>query len=475
MDDPSAYSTAINLCIRCLGAIYVIAYFPFLFQIRGLIGIKGILPAKGYLEAARKHYGHSIYYKLPNFFWWSVSDTALIGLIWAGIFLGMLLACGYLSALVLILLFFIHLNLVTIGQDFLSFGWESFLMELTVGAALLIATVPYNLFAWVGFNFLLFRFFVEAGASKLLSGDENWRNLTATSFHYLTQPLPNTWAWYMHKLPMWFHKFSCGGTLFIELIIPFAIFLQAEMRLMAFFALFLLQFAFWFAGNLSYLNYLSIVATLPLIHNDYLAALFHVEGFVGEPSSTIWYACISVLAIAYLLMQVAAFCFMFTHSPWLYRILAVIRPFHIATPHGIFAVMTTRRLEIIVEGSHDGLHWQTYEFRYKPGNMARRPRRIAPYQPRLDWQAWFLPFAPFEQQEWFQLFLVRLLQGSREVSYLLKVNPFLVQPPAYVRALLYDYEFTSWQEKKVSGNYWKRKLIGTYCPPIKLTASDRLH
>ncbi len=468
---PSSYTLAIDLFIRFLGAIYIIAYIPFLFQIKPLLGKDGIRPVVSLLKLVKDHYGTKNlkrFYHFPTFFWLNSSDTALLCLMWVGIFLGSILLIGKGSALILFFLYLIHLSLTNAGQDFLSFGWETFLMELTFGAALVVATTPYSVFAWIGLNFLLFRFFVEAGASKLLSGDVNWRNLTALSYHYFTQPLPNTTAWFFHKLPMWFHKLSCLSMFFMEICVPFAIFSTPEIRLVAFWILFALQFGIWFTGNLSYLNHLSVVACLILIPNSYLSSYIS-SSTSSEPSFLVWEFFVSILGTLFLFLQIVAFCRMFFRIPIFHKIIVWFEPLHLAVPHGIFAVMTTKRYEVIIEGSHDGLTWSEYEFRYKPCDISKRSKRVSPYQPRLDWQAWFLPFRPFTHQAWFQAFLIRLLQGTPSVTKLLRDNPFPDEPPKFVRVLLYDYEFTSWSEWKQSGNFWKRKLVSEYCPPIRLT------
>ncbi len=352
---PSSYSLSIDLFLRFLGAIYIIAYVPFLFQIKGLIGKEGIRPVADFLNIAKKHLKYRFYH-IPTLFWWNASDTSLLLLIWAGIFLGAALLFGKGSALLLLLLYFIHLNLVTVGQDFLSFGWETFLIEITFGTALLIATTPYNFFAWLSINFLLFRFFVEAGVSKLLSGDVNWQNLTALSYHYFTQPLPNTTAWYVHKLPMWFHKLSSIFLFFVEICVPIAIFSSHEIRFALFCLFFVLQLGIWLTGNLSYLNHLSVTACLFLIHNHYL------EPFLGlsepsEPSYLVWTIFISILGAIFLFLQVVAFCHMFFRIPFFHHVIAFVQSLHLAIPHGIFAVMTTKRYEIIIEGSMDEKTW----------------------------------------------------------------------------------------------------------------------
>jgi hypothetical protein len=141
----------------------------------------------------------------------------------------------------------------------------------------------------------------------------------------------------------------------------------------------------------------------------------------------------------------------------------------LANGYGAFANMTTHRPELIVEGSEDGLVWKAYEFKYKPGDLQRRPGFIAPFQPRLDWQMWFMgvgtmgtPYVP----DWFANFLRQLLAANPDVLGLLKEDPFAGRKPRYVRVKLYDYEFTRAEERKLTGNWWKREYRGLLVPEI---------
>jgi hypothetical protein len=465
--EPSSYSIATHLFVRLLGLIYLFAYFPFLFQIKGLIGANGIRPVASYLKAIQARTGPMRYFYVPTLLWFNTSNSALFLLIGCGMLFASLLLLDIYPALMLILLYLIHLSLTSAGQEFLSFGWETFLMEITLGGFFTIATEPLNTFGWIGLNVLLLRIYLQAGVSKLFSHDPNWRNLTAIWYHYLSQPLPNTLAWYFHKLPMGFHKASTCSMFFAELIVPLAIFSPAEVRLGVFLLFVGLQFFIWFTGNFSYLNHMTVVFCLILLHNRYLGAL---EGIVPahEPSELLWRILISIGAIAFLGLQLICLIHTFYPARLFRRILSWVSPCHIAYPHGIFAIMTTKRYEIIVEGSDDGEQWREYQFFYKPGDLAWRPRRISPYQPRIDWQAWFLPFDNFEEQHWFQAFLGKILQGSPEVLKLLKFNPFPEKPPQFVRALMYDYEYTSFEERAKTGHWWKRTLIGEYAPALQL-------
>lgn len=465
--DPSFYSLGIGIFLRLLGVIYLFAYIPFLFQIKGLIGKEGIRPLGEFLERVYSYYGKRGYYVVPTLFWLNSDNRALMALVWSGIFFGSLLVLGFQSPLIFLILYMLHLSLTSAGQEFLSFGWETYLMEITLASFFLTLTAPYNVFGWLALNFLLFRFYIQAGMSKIKSQDKSWRDLTAIAYHYLTQPLPNTQAWYFYRFPMWFQKFSVIIMFYAELIAPIFMWGPPIARLFAFTQMFGLQWSIWFTGNLSYLNHMTAFQTVILIHNKYL------EPFLGSPmemtpTPEIWNWIVSIPALAFFLMQVFNLWQTFFPEPWIHRLLAAVQRFHISYPHGIFAVMTTKRHEIIIEGSDDGIEWKEYHFFQKPGDLKRRPRRISPYQPRIDWQAWFLPFGYFHGGEWFHDFLIRLLQGKPDVLKLLKYNPFQDKPPQFIRALMYDYNYTTPQEKNETGCWWKRSLIGTFVKPMRL-------
>jgi hypothetical protein len=473
--DPSGYTLAIDLLVRAIGLLYIIVYIPFLYDIRGLIGKDGILPLSEYLPIIKERLGNKRFYYLPTLFWINSSDRALLGIVWFGMLLGFLLMLGICPPLILFMLYLVHLSLTSAGQDFMHFGWETFLMEITQGAFLIVATLPYNTIGWIGLNFLLFRFHFQAGYSKILSQDPNWKNLTAISYHYLTQPLPNTISWYFHKLPLWFHKLSVGIMFYGEMLIPFAIFSPPEVRLFVFTQLVGLQLTIWFTGNLSYLNHMTIICCIILVHNKFLEPFLGAAAPMGDPSPWLWQGFITVLASGWLALEVINFVHMIFPRHIFNRILSFFYPLHMAYPHGIFAVMTTKRYEIIIEGSNDGQNWREYQFFYKPGDIAWRPRRISPYQPRLDWQAWFLPFRSFNTQLWFQQFLTKLLQGSYRVTKLLKYNPFPDSPPRFIRALVYDYEFTTSKEREETGHWWKRRLLGSFSPTMRLATDEDKH
>lgn len=472
MLDPQNYTISVELFTRLLGLVYFFVYFAFIFQIKGLLGTNGILPIGHFLHFVKNRFGLRSYYLIPSVFWLNSSDRALMSAVLTGTITSILLMGNIYAPLMLSILYVLHLSITSTGQDFLSFGWEMFLLEITFHAIFLSMTAVPNIFIWISLNFLLFRFHFQAGAVKLLSGDPNWRNLTALAFHYQTQPLPNTQAWYIHKLPMSFHKLSTFFTHAAELIVPFGIiFGNQEIRLAVFFILFGLQAVIWFTGNFSYLNHLTGVFCIILISNTYLYPLLNWTLPIQE-SSLPMDIFLSIIGAILLTIQVINLWNHFFPPNQLFAVcLRWIQPFHLANRYGIFAVMTTKRYEVIVEGSDDGVTWKEYFFYFKPSEITRRPRRISPFQPRIDWQIWFLPFTNYYTEVWFQNFLYHLLKGTPNVLKLIRHNPFSEKPPQFIRAHLYDYVFSDFKTKKEKGEWWTRTYVKPYSPTLSLKSN----
>jgi len=469
MWDPNQYLIAIDLFFRLIGVIYFFAFFPFTYQIKGLLGSNGILPVNRYLEAIKRLYGRKAYKLVPTLFWLNSSDQCLVLTMWAGVIASLLLALGIGTPIMILLLYLLHLSLVSVGQDFLGFGWELYLLEITCNSFFLSLTAQPNVFIWISLNILLFRFHFQGGAVKLQSHDVNWRNLTAVGFHYQSQPIPNTLAWFAYKLPISINKFSTVLMFIIELIIPFGIFGPEWMRMITFIFFAGLQLMIWATGNFSYLNHLTLAFTTILVGNTYLGYLFAAPSPPEAPylAIDIFLSCIGIFLITFQLLNFWESMLQWSNK-FIRKIEKMISPFHIINRYGIFAVMTTQRIEIVIEGSLDGIVWQEYIFKYKPSEINYRPRRNSPIQPRLDWQMWFLPFSNYYNNIWFQNFLALLLKGEKDVVALVRKAPFGDTPPRYIRAIAYDYEFSDWNALKSKGEWWKRKYAGIYSPTLTL-------
>jgi hypothetical protein len=453
---------ATGLFLKALGAIYLIAFVSFGVEAGGLIGSRGILPVTNYLRGMHEALGARAFWYAPTVFWVSSSDLALRVAWIAGAALATVLILGFFRRACLVALLILYLSISTAGQDFWSFQWDILLTEAGFLAIFADASPGRT---WL-FRWLLFRLVFMSGMVKLLSGDPAWRDLTALSCHYETQPLPTPIAWYMYQLPAWFHKSSMVFVFFVELLVPFLIFAPLKPRRIAGGLLIGLQVLILLTGNYTFFNLLAI-ALCVFLFADRPARDAHPE---TRTHSAVTMAVTMALMVFVLTTSGLQFLEMFrvplpaparTYLVW-------ISPLRLINSYGLFAVMTTTRPEIVVEGSNDGTTWTPYEFRYKPGDVKRAPPWVAPYQPRLDWQMWFAALGNARENGWFYNFAARLMQGSAPVLGLLERNPFPGSPPRYIRAVVYDYRFTDFAERRRTGAWWRREEKATYLPPISL-------
>jgi len=470
---PPRHDVVAFLFLRLLALVYLAAFISFAVQAQGLIGSHGIVPLGVFVDAVGPPLGGLRFWVAPMVFWLDASDAAIAAVSWAGAGISLLLLANLLPRLSLVLLYALYLSLFYAGQVFMTFQWDTFLLETGFLALLLsLARTPG---LWL-LRWLLFRFMFMSGAVKLLSGDPNWWNLSALSFHFFTQPLPTPLAWYAAQLPLGLLRVATGAVFVIELGLPFLIFCPRRLRFAAAFGTVLLQLAILLTGNYNWFN-LQTMLLCVLLFDD--AALSRVvpRHFAAEARA---YAAdrpprraLSVVVGAVALLLV--FCSLVQmdqrfggRPPALAQTVgALIEPLHIVNGYGLFAVMTIERREIVIQGSDDGVAWRDYEFRYKPGDVARAPGWNIPYQPRLDWQMWFAALDQPWRVPWFANFLQRLLENEPSVTALLEENPFPDQPPTYLRAQFYDYTYAS-AEEKAQGRWWNRRYLGLYFPTVHL-------
>jgi Lipase maturation factor len=462
------------LFLRALGGIYFVAFVSFGLQAPGLIGSNGILPAATFLRQVRQILALRAYWAVPSLFWLGSSDTWLRLLPLVGALAALALLVGFSHWLLQAFLFVAYLSVVSVGQDFMAFQWDILLLE--AGFLAIFLGVASRLVPWL-YRWLLFRLMFLSGAVKLLSGDPTWRNLTALDYHFETQPLPTVLGWFMAQLPSWFHRASTGGVFVIELGAPFLIFAPRRLRLAGCALIVFLQALIFATGNYTFFNLLTIGLCLFLLDDELLGTVFPkrlAERITSAPApqgdSAFGPGAVAGLAALILLVsgvQLSGTFLRVVPQP-LGALARAVSPFHIVNSYGLFAVMTTSRPEIIVEGSNDGQTWLEYGFKYKAGDVQRAPGWVEPFQPRLDWQMWFAALGTYQGNPWFVNFAVRLLQGSPQVLALLDKNPFPDAPPRYVRALLYDYHFTDPDTLRAGGGWWRRDLQGVYLPMISL-------
>ena len=471
--EPPRHDLVAYLFLRLFGLIYLAAFVSFGVQALGLIGSHGIMPLADLVDGVASRLGPERFFLMPMVFWLSAGDFAIEAVCWAGAGLSLLLVFNLLPRLSLFLLYALYLSLFYGGQTFMTYQWDTFLLETGFIALLLsFGTAPG---IWL-LRWQLFRFMFMSGVVKLLSGDPNWWSLSALSYHFLTQPLPTPLAWYAARLPQSVLKFLTGGMFFVELVLPFLIFCPRRLRFSAAFGILLLQSCILITGNYNWFNLQTMVLCLALFDDAAIRAIFPQRLARVLPARAEKRAplrAVTVVVGAFALLTV--FCSLvemderFGGSPPApaAAVDRLIEPLHIVSSYGLFAVMTTERDEIVIEGSYDGVLWREYEFRYKPGDVARRPRWNIPHQPRLDWQMWFAALEDPQRLRWFWHFLHRLLENEPAVTALLEKNPFADRPPLYVRAEFYDYTYAS-SEEKAKGLWWHRRPLGLYFPEVHL-------
>lgn len=495
--------------LRAMGLIYFSAFYSLAFQIRGLIGPDGILPANTYLQAIAQALGRveRIWYA-PTLFWFSSSSQMLVAICWIGMVASLLLVLNLWPRGMLLICFICFLSFVSAAQDFSSYQSDGMLLE--AGFICLFFAPP-------GFRpglarahppsrasmFLLqwewLRIYFESGAVKLLSGDPEWRNFTAMDEYYQNGPLPTWIGWYVQHLPHWFHAFATGATLVLELGLVWMVFLPRRWRLALFFIVTVWEIPVILTANYTFLNYLVLSLGFLLLDDRFYAWLSSIirrqpaspqsaepQEQVEEPkavapesawrrtSKTIKLSLASAMLIWIFYVTTAELIWIFTRLPLPTSPVAALEPFRIANQYGLFAVMTRGRYEIEFQGSQDGQNWTPYKFRYKPQDLNEAPRIYAPYQPRFDWNLWFASLGTWREYPIVPNTEVRLLSNDKDVLELFAGNPFPQSPPQQVRAVLWQYWFTTMAEKRLTGAWWRRELLGLYAPTLERTPDGKI-
>ena len=457
---------------RALALIYLIAFLVTVHQFRPLLGERGLLPVPDFVRAVP--FGRS-----PSLFHLRYSDPLLLAVAWSGVALAAVAALGLfegpewpvpLTMMIWALLWVLYLSIVNVGQTFYSFGWESLLLEAGFLAIFLgpaTTTPQFSLILLL--RWLLFR--VEFGAGMIkMRGDRCWRDLTCLYYHHETQPMPNPLSWYFHRLPKSLHRIEVLGNHFAQLVVPWFLFFPQPIASVAGLIIVLTQSWLVVSGNFAWLNFITMALAIASFDNSALARLFAIVPYQPQATPT-WYLGI-VLAITALILALS-------YRPA--RNLLSRRqlmnysfdPFHIVGTYGAFGSITKARYEVVIEGTEEAVltpqtKWHEYEFQGKPGDVRRRPPQVAPYHYRLDWLMWFAALSSPMYHEWFVPLLRKLLEADRAVLRLLARDPFAGRPPRFVRALFYLYRFTTPKERRETGAWWWRELVGDYVPPIQL-------
>lgn len=492
--------------LRALGGIYFSAFFSLAFQIRGLIGPTGILPAHSYLQAVTQQLGawERVWYA-PSLLWWS-SGTAMLQLLcWAGMLASLLVVADVWPRGMLLICFLLFLSFVAAAQDFSGYQSDGMLLEagfislffapsgwrpgLASAEPVRRASLFLLLWEW-------FRIYFESGAVKLLSHDPEWRNFTAMDEYYQNGPLPTWIGWYVQNLPHWFHAATVYATLAMELGLVWMLFLPRRWRIICFFIVTPWQIGVILTANYTFLNYLVLAMGFLLLDDDFVLGVlptrwrqrFELPGRsrLGLTATTPWeefrqrwknitFAASGVVLLWIAYATSAQLAWMFKDIPLPTSPVTALEPFRIANRYGLFAVMTRGRYEIEFQGSNDGQQWTAYPFRYKPQALNQRPGIYAPYQPRFDWNLWFASLGMWRDYPIVPNTEIRLLANDQQVLKLFAGNPFSERPPARIRVVLWQYWFTTMEEKRRTGMWWRRQMLGLYAPTLERAEDGRVN
>ncbi|HEX4683513.1 MAG TPA: lipase maturation factor family protein [Gemmatimonadaceae bacterium] len=493
--------------LRALGVIFFSAFYSLAFQIHGLIGERGILPATGYLADVAAAAGAKRFWYVPSLFWLGSGDRALAIAVAIGLVASVLLVLNIAPRMTTVVCTVVFLSCVTTLQDFSSYQSDGMLLE---AGLISIFFAPSGLRpgigsadppSWISLFMLRwewFRIYFESGLVKLMSGDVHWRDLTAMDEYYQNGPLPAWPGWYVQHLPHWYHAFTVVLTLVIELLVVWAVFLPRPARLACALGTTLLQIGIISTANYAFLNYLVLVLGVLLVDDRAVMAIVRrhpgrsegsavtAEGAAplsGQqtPRSLRSFGTTSV----WLTVQAALLGWVFYATLWAFLSPGstsplsvperVLEPFRVANAYGLFATMTEARYEIEFQGSRDGgRSWTAYPFRYKPQDITEHPGVYAPYQPRFEWNLWFASLASWRASPWVVSAQARLVEGSPSVLRLFRRDPFGGHPPSAVRTVLWQYWFTDWATKRRTGAWWRRQELGPFAGTVSRDSAGRM-
>jgi lipase maturation factor 1 len=486
--------------LRALGGIYFSAFYSLLFQIRGLLGPNGILPARDYLQAvAAALHGQRFWYA-PTLFWFGSSDRALMIVTWVGLIASILVVLNLWPRAALLISFLCFLSFISAAQDFSSYQSDGMLLEAGfialffappgirpgLGRAHPASRASLYLLRWEWF-----RIYFESGVAKMASHDYSWRHFTAMDDYYQNAPLPTWIGWYVGHFPHWFHASAVFYTLAIELVLCWLLFLPRRFRIACFCIVAPFEISIILTGNYAFLNYIVFFLGFLLLDDRFVEWVVpkRIRALVdSKPASTVTAGASPETGLALwrkrlapVRMAISGICFAWVFYAatsqllWMFlpslplpeKPVQMLEPFRIADRYGLFAVMTHARYEIEFQGSMDGKNWTPYPFRYKPQDVDKAPGIYAPYQPRFEWNLWFASLGSWPDYRFVVWTEERLLTNERDTLELFKSNPFARGAPQQVRSVIYQYWFTDMKTKRDTGAWWRREMLGEYAPALE--------
>jgi uncharacterized membrane protein YphA (DoxX/SURF4 family) len=492
--------------LRALGLIFGSAFYSLLHQIHGLIGPRGILPTGSYLDALARAASPAVrVWAAPTVLWASSGDGALTGLVAAGLIASVLLTANIWPRMTAAICTLAFLSCVAALQDFSAYQSDGMLLQAGVASILLAPrglrpglgadSPPTRAAVWL-LRWEWFAIYFESGVVKLMSGDVQWKTLTAMDHYYENNPLPTWIGWYAEQMPHVVHAATVLLTFVVELGAPWVVLAGRRTRLTAAVLLTLFQAGIIATANYAFLNYLVLSLGVFLVDDRALVGLtraaarrapraHRVAAAISAPFAARaprspsgprvgWAGPLGVVAlVATLYASATSFLVAWMPEP-LAAPARFLAPFRIANAYGLFAVMTTARYEIEFQGTRDERTWIAYPFRYKPQDPAAPPGIYAPYQPRFEWNLWFASLGSWTETPWVVATQARLLDGEPSVLSLFAANPFASAPPVAVRSVLWRYWFTDAATRRRTGRWWNREELGLYAGTVRRRSDGAL-
>ena len=479
-DGEHSYWLTRFLFLRLLGFTYFFAFLSLWNQLMPLLGSNGLTPIATYLPNS---VSLANFIQLPTLFWFSQSDQFLMATAGLGLVISFLLLIGYANVPMLFINWLIYLSYTNAGQVWYGYGWEIQLVETGFLAIFLVPLLdprPFNrklpppkILIWL-LRWLAVRVNIGSGLIKL-KGVPCWENLTCLDRFFQTQPIPNPVSPWMHALPSPLHKLGVLYTHFVQLVAPYSAVFENDYRKLRIYGGLLMismQVFLIFVGNLSFLNWITLAATVSFLDDKFLARVFPgklVE--MAEKSKEnagrisdrrhgvhlILLALVLMLSVPVVINLVSPVQSMNTSfNNW-----------NFVNSYGAFGSVREQRTELVIEGTtdsnlSDGAVWKQYDFPAKLDSVTDPHPVIAPYQPRIAWQLWFASMSQPEREPWLIHLVWKLLENDPQGTAVLKDNPFQDRPPEYIRIRIYRYEMQS----PMASSNWERELLGTWMPPI---------
>lgn len=469
--------------LRFLGAVYAIAFMAAINQVIPLIGADGLLPVSTSIQQITNAVGQTEgFMRLPSVFWFTHTDHSLLIVAWMGFLLSLLVTAGYCNAIIMAVIWFLYMSFVHLGQDWYSYGWEIQLNETGFLAIFLCPLLnmrplpkqapPFQII--ILFRWLIFRIMLGSGLIKI-RGDEIWRNGTALYYHFETQPLPGPLSRWFHFLPKSILKIGVAFNFLAELVAPLFVFWPKITRHIAGITIILFQFTIILSGNLSFLNWLTIIPALACFDDGFwkkilpnyivrkadAAAQNSEESKPMQTTARVVTAIVLFLSIAPVINMVSSKQIMNTSFD----------PLDLVNTYGAFGSVGEERLNVVFEGTDENdtsenANWKPYLYKGLPVLLDKRPPQIAPYHLRLDWQMWFASMSSPDQYPWTLHLEWKLLHNDAGAISLFANNPFPNRPPKYIKAVLYHYSFAP--PGSNSNLWWKRENLGYWIPPLSV-------